>query len=100
MWAKVRGLDVSNILHKAIIKYQKEAREQGNDDVKIRIIDNLHYIKGRDGQIHNNPALFHQLHIYGIPQDFRIRTNSKYLPKLNLDTIRETPEHARERLNF
>lgn len=101
MYAKVRGLKVLDILHDALINFQKHTRETGEDDVSIKLTEGLHYIKGRDGQIHNNPSLFHQLFQQGInPGEFKIRTNDKHLSKLNVNTIQESPEESRRRLSF
>lgn len=111
---KIAGLNPFDVIHNALVDYQKECRSKGIYDYDIRITDNLHYIKGRDGEIHNNPALFHQLNIYGRHVPYKIRSERKitnpdgsvtilnkgYLPNLDIKTIDETPEQARERLNF
>lgn len=88
-----------NLIHQALVLYQKEAREKGLRDDNIKIIKGIHYLKG----MHNNPALFHQLNLYGRGIPYSAKRNlldTKYLPNLNLDTINETPEQARERLNL
>ena len=53
--------------------------------------------------MHNNPALFHQLNIYGRNIPYSVKRDLKdtnYLPNLDLSTINETPEQAKERLNL
>jgi hypothetical protein len=53
--------------------------------------------------MHNNPALFHQLSMYGRNIPYAVKRDLKdtnYLPNLDLSTINETPEQARERLNL
>ena len=97
---KKAKLDPFVIIHNALADYQKEARQKGISDYDIRITDNFHYIKGGDKEIHNNPSLFHQLSIYGRKIPFKVRTNEKYLPNLDINTINETPEEARQRLNY
>lgn len=88
-----------NILHNAIVNFQKDARLNGTKEDAVKIIQGIHYILGKDKKLHNNPALFHQLSIYGKEVPFKIKQNKKYLPNLDINTINETPEEARERLN-
>jgi len=59
LYARVRGYKPEELIHNIVYEYQKRARESGNNEHDIKIIDNIHFIKGRDGQIHNNVALFH-----------------------------------------
>jgi hypothetical protein len=66
----------------------------GQNDVPIKIIKGIHYLGG----FHNNPALFHQLSIYGKPVPFEV--SKDVLSNMDTSTISETPEHARERLNL
>lgn len=82
------------IIHEAIVNAQKDARLKGERDDSIKIIEGIHYLKG----FHNNPALFHQLSIYGKPVPFKV--SEDVLSNMDTSTISETPEHARERLNL
>jgi hypothetical protein len=43
------------------------------------MIDGVSYIKDKEGFLHNNPSLFHQLSIYGRPvRNFEIDSNLKF----------------------
>ena len=95
------GLNPKNVLHDAVALFQTEARRDGVDPYLIRLTEKMHYIWGKDGSLHNNPSLYHQLSIYGreVPKH-KIRTSKKYLNNLDTNTINETPEQAQTRLNL
>ena len=89
-----------DLIHQAVVEYQKEAREKGWNDNSIKLIKGVHYLVSKSGNFHNNPALFHQLSIYGIDIPFSIQQEKGYLPNLNTNTIKESSREARERVNL
>lgn len=55
---EVFGKDAQKVLREAIYLAQQDGEE-------IEIIDQVHYIVGKNGELQNNPSLIHQLQIFG-----------------------------------
>lgn len=80
----------SQVLHDAIALYQQSTF---NDSDSIEIVDGVHYIQDENGNLENNPSLFHQLSIYG-------RAIPNAIVSHYQEEINETPEQARQRRIF
>lgn len=94
---KKKGLNevtAFDILHNAISLLQRTALEKGQPDYSIKMVDGVSYIKDKEGFLHNNPSLFHQLSIYGRPvKDFEIDPSLKF----DKSQLLETPEQEQFR---
>lgn len=55
---EIFGKDAQRILREAVYLAQQAGEE-------IEIIDQVHYIVGKNGELQNNPSLIHQLQIFG-----------------------------------
>lgn len=86
-----------SILHNAVATLQRQALENGQPDYSVKMIDGVSYIKDKEGFLHNNPSLFHQLSIYGRPvRNFEIDSNLKF----DKSQLLETPEQERIRHQY
>ena len=93
----LKEITAFGVLHNAIALLQRQALENGQPDYVVKIIDGVSYIKDKNGFLHNNPSLFHQLSIHGRPV-----TNFEIDPSLKFDKsqILETPEQERVRHQY
>lgn len=55
---EVFGKDAQKVLREAIYLAQQAGEE-------VEIIDQVHYVVGKNGELQNNPSLIHQLQIFG-----------------------------------
>ena len=86
-----------SVLHNAVATLQRQALENGQPDYSVKMIDGVSYIKDKEGFLHNNPSLFHQLSIYGRPvKNFEIDSNLKF----NKSQLLETPEQEKIRHKY
>ena len=86
-----------SVLHNAVVTLQRQALENGQPDYSVKMIDGVSYIKDKEGFLHNNPSLFHQLSIYGRPvRNFEIDSNLKF----DKSQLLETPEQERIRHQY
>lgn len=91
-----KGIKVTSfqLLHDCIAFLQRKQLEDGETTYGVKIIDGVSYIKNKSGELHNNPALFHQLARYDkLDFDFEIDPSLKF----SKESIIESSEKAYQR---